>query len=77
MIDFSGFQIQKQEIALIHFSMFWVNLDLQKPFAEVIRETLFQFSECPVDRYSPPLATSPSMRITLENGETDAILYLT
>lgn len=77
LIDFSGLHVQKQESALIHFRVFWVYLDLQKPFTEAVRETLLQFLERPVDRYSPPLEANISMPVTLEDGETDAILYLT
>lgn len=75
LIDFSGLHIQEQEVALIHFTLFGVNLGFQKPFAELTRKTVFQCRECPVEGYGPSLAAGPSMRIALEDGKTDTILY--
>lgn len=75
-IDFPSLHIQEQEIAVIHLPLFGVNLDFQKPLAEVFRKTHVKVLQCPVDRDAPSLAASLSMQIALEDGETNAMLHL-
>lgn len=74
MFGFPSLQIEEQEIAVIHPALRGIDLDLEKARAEGVRKTLVEVPERPVDRYAPSLPAGCSMRVALEDGESDAIL---